>query len=193
MEFATTSLPDRTLLRPALAAAAAGMGPPVRLMLITGTSLAGKTRSAVEAMRAELPTWRLLIPHGAHSLAKLLDHGFHLRHTVMWLNEAQELLGQNSDVEQVERLLDLDTGPTVLLATLRADREDALRGTAGAGGCSSAPRTASRLTAAPRAVSSSASSPEPAHSTTLGSPTPSSRSTPGTGSPNGWPLARGWP
>lgn len=32
---------------------------------------------------------------------------------------------------QLERLLDRDTGPTVLLATLRADRDEALSGSAG--------------------------------------------------------------
>jgi hypothetical protein len=122
---------DRTELRPALAKVAAGDGPVVRLVLVTGASLAGKTRAAVEAMRAALPTWRLLIPRSAHGLAELLNAEFDLRRTVVWLNEIQELVVQESGAEQLERLLELEAGPTVLLATLRADAEDPLRGTAG--------------------------------------------------------------
>ncbi|QYN41195.1 hypothetical protein K1T35_48530 (plasmid) [Pseudonocardia sp. DSM 110487] len=121
---------DRTELRPALAAAARGEGPSVRLVLVTGASLAGKTRAAVEAMRAELIGWRLLIPRSARSLAQLLDRDFNVRHTVVWLDEVQDLVRQDRGAEQLERLLDRDTGPTVLLATLRADREEVLRGTA---------------------------------------------------------------
>ena len=41
-------------LRPTLAAAAARADPQVRLVLISGASLAGKTRAAMEAMRVEL-------------------------------------------------------------------------------------------------------------------------------------------
>ncbi|WP_219413785.1 hypothetical protein [Pseudonocardia nigra] len=122
---------DRTELRPALAAAANGEQPPVRLVLITGASLAGKTRTAIEAMRAELPTWRLLIPRSARSLAQLLTAGFGLRHIVVWLNEIQEFLRENEGVERLNRLLDLPTGPIVLLATLSSDAEEALRDTAG--------------------------------------------------------------
>ncbi|QYN41198.1 hypothetical protein K1T35_48545 (plasmid) [Pseudonocardia sp. DSM 110487] len=118
-------------LRPALAAAAAGEGPPVRLVLVTGASLAGKTRAAVEAMQAELPTWRLLIPRSARGLAEMLDAQFNLRHTVLWLDEVQEMLEQDIGSEQLNRLLDLPVGPTVLLATLRADTQDAFRDTAG--------------------------------------------------------------
>jgi hypothetical protein len=53
-----------------------------------------------------------------------------LRHTVVWLNEIQEVLEQDRGVEQLDRLLDRTIGPTVLLATLRADAEDTLPGTA---------------------------------------------------------------
>jgi hypothetical protein len=121
--------PDRALLRPALAEAAAGRGPTVRLIVMTGESAAGKTRTAVEAMRAELGGWRLLIPRSAEQLASLLDQGFDLRHVVVWLNEIQELLVQPRGVKQLDRLLDLPVGPTVLLATLRTDAEDALQNT----------------------------------------------------------------
>jgi hypothetical protein len=118
---------DRMELRPALR----GAGPPARLVLVTGESLAGKSRAAMEAMREELPKWRLLIPRGAGQLGELLDEQFDMRHTVVWLDEVQEFLGQTEGVEQLDRVLDLRDGPTVVLATLRTDAENALRGGAG--------------------------------------------------------------
>lgn len=121
-------LEPRTGLRPVLAEMATGTGPPVRLVLVTGESLAGKTRAAVEAMRAELPSWRLLIPRSAARLGRLLDEHLDLRRTVVWLDEIQEFLDQDTGVEQVDRLLDLPGGPIVLLATLRTDAEASLRG-----------------------------------------------------------------
>lgn len=120
-----------TGLRPVLAAMASGTGPAVRLVVITGESSAGKTRAAVEAMRAELPRWRLLIPHSADRLGELLDADFDLRHVVVWLDEIQTVLEQASGLEQIRRLLALAEGPTVLLGTLRTDREAVLRGSAG--------------------------------------------------------------
>lgn len=124
-----------TGLRAVLAAMATGTGPAVRLVLITGESAAGKTRAAVEAMRAELGHWRLLIPHSADRLAQLLDHDrdqhLDLRHVVVWLDEIQEVFEQTSGTEQIRRLLALPAGPTVLLGTVRTDREAALRGSAG--------------------------------------------------------------
>lgn len=117
---------ERGRLRPCLREAAAGQGPPVRLIVITGESTAGKTRTAWEAMRAELSAWRLLIPRSAELLAELLDDGLDLGHLVVWLDEFHELLTQPRGVEQIDRMLDRRSGPTVLLATLRADSEQAL-------------------------------------------------------------------
>ena len=121
-----------TGLRPMVAAMATGGGPPVRLVVIAGEPRAGKTRAAVEAMRTELSHWRLLIPRSAERLAQLLDQHPDLRQTVVWLDEVQELLGQDRGLEQLERLLDLSDGPTLLLATLCTDAEINLTGTAAA-------------------------------------------------------------
>ncbi|MBG0568662.1 hypothetical protein [Actinoplanes aureus] len=118
---------DRTQLRPALVAAADG--PPV-LVLITGESTAGKSRTAMEAARAELADWRLLVPRTPDLLAQLLDRRPNLAFTVVWVDEADEFLQQSRGAEVLERLLDLPSGPTIVLATLRTDAEDALRGTA---------------------------------------------------------------
>ena len=116
-------------LRSTLAAVAAGST--TRLVLISGDSAAGKTRAAAEAMRVVLPTWRLLLPHGANELKDLLDQHPELSHVVVWLDEIQNFLHDPGGVTQVRRLLATTGGPTLLLATLRTDREDALRGSAG--------------------------------------------------------------
>jgi hypothetical protein len=120
-----------TGLRPVLAEMADGSGPPTRLVLVTGESAAGKTRAAMEAMQAELGGWRLLIPHGGDDLRRHLDDGLDVRHVVVWLDEIQDLLQSPVGIEQMRRLLAGTTGPTVLLATLRTDAENTLRGTPG--------------------------------------------------------------
>lgn len=50
---------------------------------------------------------------------------------VVWLDEVQHLLAQPEALAALHRLLDLPTGPVVLLATLRTDAELALRGSPG--------------------------------------------------------------
>ena len=120
-----------TGLRATLAAAAAGTRPVARLVVVVGESLAGKTRSAVEAMRTESSSWRLLIPYSAASLARLLDQRPSLAHTVVWLDEIDQYLHELASVEQIRRLLAIRAGPVVLLGTLRTDREKALRSSAG--------------------------------------------------------------
>jgi hypothetical protein len=50
---------DRMQLRPALKAAAESAPPPVRLVVVVGEALAGKTRTAAEAT---LPDWTLVVP-----------------------------------------------------------------------------------------------------------------------------------
>jgi hypothetical protein len=115
--------PD-TGLRAVLSAAAAQSDPPVRLVVVGGESAAGKTRSAVEAMRAELPEWRLLIPCDVATLRRYSA----LPRTVVWLDEVQRLLGEPGGIAEMERLLALAEGPTVLLGTLSDDQRDSLRG-----------------------------------------------------------------
>jgi hypothetical protein len=115
--------PD-TGLRAVLSASIAQPDPPVRLVVVGGEPAAGKTRSAVEAMRAELSDWRLLIPRDVAELRRYST----LPRTVVWLDEIQRLLGEPGGVAEIERLLALADGPTVLLATLSDDQRDSLRG-----------------------------------------------------------------
>ena len=108
----------------------ASSGSSTRFVLITGDSTAGKTRTAVEAIRAVLPTWRLILPHSAMDLKAILDLHLEMRHVVVWCDEVQEMLREPVGLAQIRRLLAAPSGPIVLMATLRADREEALRGTA---------------------------------------------------------------
>ena len=89
-------------------------------VLLVGDSAAGKTRSAYEAIRQEIPGHRLLIPRGPESMQVLAEAGFRLSgETVVWLNDLERYLGGNG----IDRLL-LDrvlSGPAhvLVLATLR--------------------------------------------------------------------------
>jgi hypothetical protein len=123
---------DEIELRPHLRAMA-GPRPPVntRLIVVTGESSAGKTRMAVEAMRAELGEWRLLVPTGVHGMSQVSADHVNLRRTVVWLDEVQEFLGQPAGTELLRRLLTAPDGPTVLLGTIRADVDESLRDTSG--------------------------------------------------------------
>jgi hypothetical protein len=76
-------------LRALLSSAVVEPNPPVRLVVVGGESGSGKTRTAVQAMRAELPDWRLLIPDGVAALRQYSN----LARTVVWLDEMWWLLG----------------------------------------------------------------------------------------------------
>ena len=102
-----------------------------RLIVICGDAAAGKTRTALEAMRSILPAWRLLAPYGANSLLSILDGHPNLRHVVVWLDEIQDYLREPNGLVAVRRLLGNLDGPTILLGTVRTDREEVLRGTPG--------------------------------------------------------------
>lgn len=118
---------DEQVLRPALREMAGEQPPhPVRLVLVAGQSTAGKSRAAFEAMRAELADWRLFRPPGVGTIKQVLADQVDLRRTVVWLDEIQELLEHPDGAEQLQLLLNLCRGPTVVLATVRADAEDTL-------------------------------------------------------------------
>lgn len=63
---------------------------PVFVMLV-GTSSAGKTRSALEAVKSCLPDWQLLYPLTVSDLLSSLEAGVGSR-TIVWLNESQTYL-----------------------------------------------------------------------------------------------------
>lgn len=105
-------------LRGLLKDAASGADPV--LLVLSGYSCAGKTRTAYEAVVACLADWALAYPKDADSLYRLLAADALGPRTVLWLNEAQELLGGNGGeaaAAALRRRLE-QPGPLVVIATL---------------------------------------------------------------------------
>ena len=90
-------------------------------VLLVGGSSAGKTRCAVEAVKALLPQWWLVHPAGPDqvtALAQALP-----RRTVVWLDELQRYLdGEDGLTGGVVRALLHGPRPVVIIGTLWPDR-----------------------------------------------------------------------
>lgn len=129
-------------LRQVLEQAAAADRP--TLVLVVGTSCAGKTRSLYEAVRTVLPDWAVTAPRTAGNLAQTLTAGIPAR-TVVWLDELQNhLIERSPGIAAAEAITDLlladDVGPIVVAGTLwptnlerLRDRPDPDKAAAGAG------------------------------------------------------------
>jgi TPR repeat protein/transcriptional regulator with XRE-family HTH domain len=90
------------------------------LVVLVGGSSTGKTRTAYEAVRVELPDWRLLHPADPAELATAVAaRRLPRAGVVVWLDEAQHyLIGRDRlTIGMVRTLLDPDQ-PMVLLATM---------------------------------------------------------------------------
>ncbi|MEU3163781.1 hypothetical protein [Streptosporangium sp. NPDC006930] len=90
------------------------------LVVLRGGSCTGKTRAATEAVAAVLSDWNLVFPKGADSLLAVLAARAAGPNTVLWLNDAQDLLygtaGEAAAAALRSRLE--HPGPTVIIATL---------------------------------------------------------------------------
>jgi TPR repeat protein/transcriptional regulator with XRE-family HTH domain len=103
-------------LREAVMEAAGGGG----LVVVVGSSSTGKTRTAYEALMAELPGWRLFHPADVEELAAAVTSRQLPRSgVVVWLDEAQHYLADPNrlTVGTVRALLDSDQ-PVVVVATM---------------------------------------------------------------------------
>lgn len=90
------------------------------LVLITGDSMAGKSRTAFEALRRMPGHTRLLVPAARESLRTLVEHGVTLRDTVVWLNDLESYLGPRGlDVGVLYTLTGPGTQGVIALATMR--------------------------------------------------------------------------
>jgi hypothetical protein len=90
------------------------------LLLIGGSSV-GKTRSAFEALRAELPSWWLVHPDNAESFAALTRQ--ECARTVIWLDEIQNYLGGEHGLTSGTLRAFLSTpNQTVIVGTITSDR-----------------------------------------------------------------------
>ncbi|MFF8429032.1 tetratricopeptide repeat protein [Streptomyces sp. NPDC016566] len=90
------------------------------LVVVRGESCTGKTRTAVEALKAVPDDFQLLFPTDAASLLAMLAADALGRRTVLWLNEAQHYLDSpvgEAVAAALLRRLDAE-GPFIALATL---------------------------------------------------------------------------
>jgi non-ribosomal peptide synthetase-like protein len=107
-----------------------------RFVLVVGSSKAGKSRSAFEAVRRRFPASPLAVPAGnASTLAELVGDapvGTDWSPLVLWLDDLDRYLGDASgfDRELLGRLRRQDDR-TVIVATIDLTRWDDLRGTEG--------------------------------------------------------------
>ncbi|MFI6250486.1 tetratricopeptide repeat protein [Streptomyces sp. NPDC051016] len=112
--------------------AAVGAGAAPLLVKVVGESCTGKTRTALEAVRAVVPdTFELVFPADASGLAALLAAGAPAPGTVLWLDEAQiHLAGPLGEdiAAALLRRLDAD-GPLIVIATLWPVHHQALTAT----------------------------------------------------------------
>jgi hypothetical protein len=89
-------------------------------VLLVGGSSVGKTRGAVEAVKALLPDWRLVHPAGLAEVAALAAAPS--PRTVVWLDELQRYLdGENGLTGAVMRALLNPPRPAVIVGTLWPD------------------------------------------------------------------------
>ncbi|MGW5733549.1 MULTISPECIES: hypothetical protein [Streptomyces] len=97
-----------------------------RLVMVVGGSSTGKTRACWEAVRAELPYWRIvhpLAPERPAALLNALQEGMLEPHTVLWLNEADQYLLTKEYAPRVSAslqalLTDHQRGPVLVLGTM---------------------------------------------------------------------------
>jgi hypothetical protein len=92
-----------------------------RFVLLVGGSSVGKTRCAVEAVKALLPDWWLVHPAGPSEVAELAK--VPPPRTVVWLDELQRYLdGEHGLTGAVIRALLNAPHPVVIIGTLWPDR-----------------------------------------------------------------------
>lgn len=100
-----------------------------RMIVLVGDSSTGKTRACWEAVRAELPDWRIwhpLTPDRAPALLEGVRGGLVAPRTVIWLNEAQFYLdagiaGEQAAAALQELLADAERGPVLVLGSMWPD------------------------------------------------------------------------
>ncbi len=91
-----------------------------RLVLLLGDAVAGKTRTAYEALRRLPSGWWVLVPRDAGSLRRLADRGVRLRDTVIWLDDLDRYLGLDGlDLGLLEKLTGERGTHVLVLASIR--------------------------------------------------------------------------
>jgi len=90
-----------------------------RLIVLRGRSSTGKSRSAFEAVRAQLPTWRVDYPRSVGVLAQRLEAGVRPR-TVLWLGELRDYAQSSAGLNVLVLLGDLfgHMGEIIVITTV---------------------------------------------------------------------------
>uniref|UniRef100_A0AAU2VDS4 Sel1 repeat family protein n=1 Tax=Streptomyces sp. NBC_00003 TaxID=2903608 RepID=A0AAU2VDS4_9ACTN len=97
------------------------------LVVLVGAAAAGKTRSLYEALRAEVPDWRMPDVVTGTQLNTLVADGVDLSRSVVWLDELQNFFTDDALTANSVRQLVLGRhGPVLLAATIRAEELDRL-------------------------------------------------------------------
>jgi hypothetical protein len=86
-------------------------------VIILGSSCAGKTRTAYEAISDTLADWKILQPSSPSTLSQAVETGIGLEKTVIWLDDLQDYLEDSLDSTVIRRILDA-SGATVVVATM---------------------------------------------------------------------------
>ncbi|MEV5717308.1 hypothetical protein AB0L41_25745 [Amycolatopsis mediterranei] len=92
------------------------------MVVLTGGSSTGKTRTAWEAVKASLPSWQFEVPRRPEDLNRIVEQPAERSQIVIWLDEAQEFLQVEPD-EASRTLRGLLAGPhrVIVLATMWTD------------------------------------------------------------------------
>ncbi|WP_345657994.1 tetratricopeptide repeat protein [Streptomyces siamensis] len=97
------------------------------LIVLVGDAAAGKTRCLYEALRAEVPDWRMPEVETGSQLNALVHEGVDLSRSVVWLDELQNFFADEVVTAASVRQLVLGRhGPVLLAATIRAQELDRL-------------------------------------------------------------------
>lgn len=103
-------------------------GQHTELLVLRGGSCTGKTRTAYEGVRAQMPAWDLVYPKTAAELIAACELGFIGTRTVVWLDDAHRLLAEPAGEEAAVGLRGLLERPHtgVVIATIWPKEYDAL-------------------------------------------------------------------
>jgi tetratricopeptide (TPR) repeat protein len=115
-----------SVLRSALASARSGDR---RVVLLSGDSCAGKSRSVAEAVRADpvLRAWRLVVPLPDGGLSRLaVADGLTWKHTIVWLDNLHSYLVGGLDAGTLRQVLGSDPG-VIVIATIRSAQLEPLQ------------------------------------------------------------------
>jgi hypothetical protein len=98
-----------------------------RLILLVGPSASGKTRSAYEAVLAEVPGFPMVIPQSGAELEKMLEDQPIMEPSVVWLDDFQRFFGKPDGVtfDAIFEILNGDH-PVVAVGTVWPEWYDAL-------------------------------------------------------------------